>query len=130
MYAYVAAHRTKDRKYGNPYLKWCKYTVPQCTSAADTEQIKVSLTNSARYNKTGTMSCWSQPTHWHETNQYLVSKQSRKQITRKQITRTMTCSKSTANASGSWRRNDTEGICWWHWRDHYVVKTYVMTSKH
>ena len=53
----------------------------------------------------------SQPTHrkckgyktgdtWHESNQYMVSKQGRKQIGSKQITGTMTCSKSTVNGIG------------------------------
>ena len=27
------------------------------------------------------------------------------------ITEIMTCSNSTANASGSWKRNDTDGVC-------------------
>ena len=47
----------------------------------------------------------------YETNQYLVSKQGRKQITRKQITRTMTCSKSAANAVGLSKQDNTNGTC-------------------
>ena len=39
----------------------------------------------------------------------------------------MTCSNSTANASGSCKRNNTDGVCWWHWTNHYVVETYAMT---
>ena len=104
---------------------------------------------------------------WHETNQFLVSKQGRKQITG-----TMTCSKAASNALGlnnqdsindtcpadvehiiiwlakkqhskknnlnsnlfkanrQWKRNNTNGVCCWHWTDHYVVETYVMTSKY
>ena len=46
----------------------------------------------------------------------------------KQITGIMTSSKSTANASRSCKRNDTDGVCWWHWTDHYIVETYAMTS--
>ena len=42
----------------------------------------------------------------------------------------MTCSKSAANVSGSCKRNGTDGECWWHWTDHYVVETYAMTSKY
>ena len=42
----------------------------------------------------------------------------------------MTCSKSTANVSGSCKRNDTDGVCWWHWTDQYVVETCAMTSKY
>ena len=45
-----------------------------------------------------------------DMKQYLVSQQGRKQITR-----TMACSKSTANASGSCKQNDTNVLCWWHW---------------
>ena len=67
---------------------------------------------------------------WHEKNQYLVRKQGRKQTTMKQIIRTMICSKSRANVSGSCKRNDTDSVCWWHWTDHYVVETYAMTSKY
>ena len=44
--------------------------------------------------------------YWHETNQYLVSKQGRKQITR-----TMTCSKSAANALGLSKQNNTNNTC-------------------
>ena len=47
-----------------------------------------------------------------------------------QIARTMTCSKSTANVSGSCKQNDADGVCWWRWADHYVVGTYAMTSKY
>ena len=42
----------------------------------------------------------------------------------------MTCSKSTANVSGSCKQNDMDGVCWWHWTDHYVAETHVMTSKY
>ena len=42
----------------------------------------------------------------------------------------MTCSDSTTNVSGSCERNDTDGVCWWHWTDYYIVETYAMTSKH
>ena len=31
---------------------------------------------------------------------------------------------STANGSGPCKRNDTDGVCWWYWTDHYVVETY------
>ena len=48
---------------------------------------------------------------WHETNQYLVSKQGRKQITRKQITGTMTCSKSAANALGLSKQDNSNNTC-------------------
>ena len=61
--------------------------------------------------------------YWHEKNQYLVSKQGRKQITG-----IMNCSKSTANASRSCKRNDTDGVSWWHWTDYYIVETYAMIS--
>ena len=47
-----------------------------------------------------------------------------------EITEIMTCSKSTANASGSCKRKDADGVCWWHWTDHYIVETYAMTSKY
>ena len=48
----------------------------------------------------------------HETNQYLISKQGRKQITRKQITETMTCSKSAASkALGLNKQSNTYGTC-------------------
>ena len=46
------------------------------------------------------------------------------------ITKIMTCSKSTVNALGSYKRNDTDGIYWWHWTDHYLLETYAMTSKY
>ena len=49
---------------------------------------------------------------------------------RNKITEIMICSKSTANISGSWKQNDTDGVCWWHWTDHYVVQTYAMFSKY
>ena len=48
---------------------------------------------------------------WHEINQYLVSKQDRKQITRKQKTGTMTCSKAAANALGLSNQDNTNGRC-------------------
>ena len=48
---------------------------------------------------------------WHEINQYLVSKQGRKQIARKQITGTMICSKSAANALGLSKQDNTNGTC-------------------
>ena len=48
---------------------------------------------------------------WHETNQYLVSKQGRKQITRKQNTGTMTRSKSAANALGLTKQDNTNRTC-------------------
>ena len=47
----------------------------------------------------------------HEANQYLVSKQGRKHITRNQLTRTMTCSKSAANALGLSKQDNTNGTC-------------------
>ena len=46
------------------------------------------------------------------------------------ITKIMTCSKSTANPSGSWKQNDKDGVCWWHCTDRYVVEIYEMTSKY
>ena len=48
---------------------------------------------------------------WHETNQYLVSKQDRKQITRKQITGVMTCSKIAAKTLGLNKQDTTNGTC-------------------
>ena len=48
---------------------------------------------------------------WHETDQYLVSKQDRKQITRKQITRTTACSKSAANVLGLRKKDGTNDTC-------------------
>ena len=80
----------------------------------------------------------SQPTHrkckgdenqwhmcyWHETNQCLVSKQGRKQITG-----TITYSKSAAKMLGLRKQDNTNGVCWWHSTDHYVVEKYVMFSK-
>ena len=47
-----------------------------------------------------------------------------------EITEIMNCSKSTANSSGSCKRNDTDVICWWHWTDHYIVETHAMTNKY
>ena len=47
----------------------------------------------------------------YETNQYQVSKQGRKQITRKQITRTMTSSKSAVNALTLSKKYNTNGTC-------------------
>ena len=47
-----------------------------------------------------------------------------------EITETMTCSRSTANALGSCKRNDTDGVCWRHRTDHYLVETYAMTNKY
>ena len=49
--------------------------------------------------------------YWHETNQYLVSKQGRKQITRKQITGTTTCSKSAASALVFSNQVNPKGTC-------------------
>ena len=46
-----------------------------------------------------------------------------------EITEIMTCSKSTANSSRSCKRNDTDGVCWWHPTDHYLVETYAVTNK-
>ena len=37
------------------------------------------------------------------------------------ITEIMTCSKSPANAPGSCKQDDTNGVCWWHWTDHNVA---------
>ena len=37
---------------------------------------------------------------------------------------------STTNVSDSCKWNDSDGVCWWHWTDHYVVETYAMTSKY
>ena len=47
----------------------------------------------------------------HEANQYLVNKQGRKQITKKQITGTMNCSKSAANALGLSKQDNTNDTC-------------------
>ena len=47
----------------------------------------------------------------HETNQYLISKQGRKQITRKEITATMSCSKSVANPLELNKQDNTNGTC-------------------
>ena len=47
----------------------------------------------------------------HETNKYLVSKQSRKQITRKQKIGTMTYSKPAANALGLNKQDNTNDTC-------------------
>ena len=175
---YVAGHRgctphcpnQKLTKYGNLYLKWCKYTVPkwkinvlkqllfqsishwtriilQDNSNAQVLSLNKLMSSEQTVPDTLKPEQWSvqsQPTHckckgdknrWHmccwlQTNQYLVSKQGRKQITRKQIIGTITCSKSIVNASGSCKRNDTNGVCWWHWTDHYVVETYAITSKY
>ena len=33
-------------------------------------------------------------------------------------------------SSGSYKRNNIYGVCWWHWTDHYVVETYARTSKY
>ena len=44
-----------------------------------------------------------------------------------EITEIMNCSKSTANSSGLCKRNDTGGVCWWHWTHHYIVETHAMT---
>ena len=41
----------------------------------------------------------------------MVSKQDREEINRKQITRTMTCSKSAANALGLSKQNNTNETC-------------------
>ena len=46
------------------------------------------------------------------------------------IIQIMTCSKLTENALGSYKRNNTDGVYWWHWTDHYVVETYAITSKY
>ena len=48
---------------------------------------------------------------WHETNQYLVSKQGRKEITRKQIARTTTCSTSAASALVLSNQDNIKGTC-------------------
>ena len=78
------------------------------------------LTNSARYNKTRIITYsklvntpllqsrqnqWHKRC-WHETNQYLIGKQDRKQITR-----TMTCWKSGTNVLGLRKKPNTNGIC-------------------
>ena len=42
----------------------------------------------------------------------------------------MACSKSTANELLSCKQNDSDVVCWWHCTDHYIVETYVMTSKY
>ena len=47
----------------------------------------------------------------HEINKYLVSKQGRKQITRKQITGKITCSKSAANELRLSKQDNTNGTC-------------------
>ena len=151
---------TRQTKYGNLYLKWCKYTVPkwkinvfkrwhvQSSShwirsiLQDNPNVQVLLTLPDTI-KPKQWLVQSQPTHhkckddkigtcccWHETNQYLVSKQSRKQITSKQITGTLICSKSTANVLQACKRNDTNGAFRWHWIDHYLVETYAITSKY
>ena len=117
----------KHTRCGNLYLKWCKYIVPKWKI----NLLKRWLVQSSSY--------WTRiilqdnPMYkccWHETNQYLVRKQGRKQITRKQIAGTMTCSKSTASVSWLYKQNDTDGVCWWRWTNHYVVETYAMTSKY
>ena len=48
---------------------------------------------------------------WYETNRYLVSKQGKKQIIRKEITGTMTCSKSATNALGLSKQDNTNDTC-------------------
>ena len=45
-------------------------------------------------------------------------------------TEIMIFSKSTANASGSYKRYDTDVVYWWHLTDQYIVKTYAMISKY
>ena len=47
----------------------------------------------------------------YETNQYLVSKQGKKQITRKQITETMTCSESATSALGLTKQDYSNDTC-------------------
>ena len=51
-------------------------------------------------------------------------------ITVNKITEIITCSKSTVNASGSCKQNDTKCVYWWYCIDLYVVETYAMTSKY
>ena len=41
----------------------------------------------------------------------------------KEITEIMTCSNSALNALRSCKRNDTDGVCWGHVTDYYVVQT-------
>ena len=47
-----------------------------------------------------------------------------------EITEIMTCSKSSSNLLESCKENDTDGGCWWHWTDHFVVKTQAMFNKY
>ena len=97
------------------------------------------VNNNARNNETGTMTCSKWPTHrkCKEDGTSDTGATDMKQISiwfgkqgRKQITKIINCSKSTENASRSCKRNDTDGVCWWHWTDHYIVETYAITSKY
>ena len=55
-------------------------------------------------------------TYWHETNQYPVSKHGREQIIG-----TVACSKSTSNALGLHKKDNTNGMCCWRGTNLYPV---------
>ena len=44
-------------------------------------------------------------------------------IAEKEITEIITCSNSSANASRPCKRNNTNGVCWWHWTVKRTQKT-------
>ena len=63
--------------------------------------------------------------YWCGRNLYPARKQCRKQNNWNND-----LFKVSSQCIGTCKQNDTNGVCWWHWADHYVGETYAMFSKY